>query len=257
MKKLVVALSLLVSLAVAAPAMATHAWGTYHWALTDTTNFTVALGDNVNSTWDPYLVTASSQTDWSNPVAANPVRTAITGGTTDPKKCRARSGRVEVCNATYGRNGWLGLAQIWLSGGHITQGTAKMNDSYFNMAAYSSPAHRRLVMCQEVGHTFGLGHQDENHSNPNLGTCMDYTNAPAGGGSYDLSNEHPNQHDYDQLDSIYNHWDASTTLATSTQASRGEAPYHTRRHDTPGHTEIVEHFSDGSAKVTDILWADR
>jgi hypothetical protein len=40
-------------------------------------------------------------------------------------------------------------------------------------------------MCQEVGHTFGLDHQDENFNNTNLGTCMDYTNDPS-------TNQHPN-----------------------------------------------------------------
>lgn len=37
---------------------------------------------------------------------------------------------------------------------------------------------RCLVTCQEVGHTFGLDHRDENFDNGNLGTCMDYTNDP-------------------------------------------------------------------------------
>jgi hypothetical protein len=55
-------------------------------------------------------------------------------------------------------------------------------------------------MCQEIGHTFGLDHQDEIFDNPNLNTCMDYTNSPD-------SNQHPNQHDYDQLETIYGHLD--------------------------------------------------
>ncbi|MFX6540611.1 hypothetical protein ABTG54_21480, partial [Acinetobacter baumannii] len=47
------------------------------------------------------------------------------------KQCRAVSGMIRVCNAEYGFNGWLGLASINLdSRGHITQGTAKVNDSY-------------------------------------------------------------------------------------------------------------------------------
>ncbi len=33
-------------------------------------------------------------------------------------------------------------------------------------------------------------------SNPNLDTCMDYTSNPE-------TNQHPNQHDYDQLEVIY------------------------------------------------------
>ena len=55
-----------------------------------------------------------------------------------------------------------------------------------------------MVTCQEIGHTFGLDHQDENFTNTNLGTCMDYTNDPS-------TNQHPNQHDYDELASIYGH----------------------------------------------------
>ena len=45
------------------------------------------------------------------------------------------SGTTQVCNSSYGNNGWLGLASINLTGGtHITQGSAKMNDTYFNTA---------------------------------------------------------------------------------------------------------------------------
>ena len=65
-------------------------------------------------------------------------------------------------------------------------------------------------MCQEVGHTLGLDHQDENFKNTNLGTCMDYTSNPD-------SNQHPNQHDYDQLEAIYAHLDSFTTLQSGSQ----------------------------------------
>jgi hypothetical protein len=103
-----------------------------------------------------------------------------------------------VCNAKYGNNGWLGIASIWISGSHITQGTVKMNDTYFNTATYNKPSWKQMVLCQEIGHTFGLDHQDENFNNQNLGTCMDYSNDPArddGQGN----NLHPNAHDYNQL----------------------------------------------------------
>ena len=108
--------------------------------------------------------------------------------------CKPTVGRIEVCNGNYGNNGWLGIAQIWITGGvHITQATTKLNDTYFNTPTYNTPAWRQLVVCQEVGHNFGLGHQDENFDNVNLNTCMDYTSDPA-------SNQHPNNHDYWQLD---------------------------------------------------------
>lgn len=188
----------------AVPASATHSWGGYHWART-ANPFTIKLGNNLTSQWSSYLVTTSS--DWSQ---SSVLDTVIVAGGTKPRNCRATNGMVEVCNSAYGNTGWLGIASISIaSGNHITSGTTKMNDTYYNTAQYNTPAWRNLVMCQEVGHTFGLGHQDENFSNPNLNTCMDYTNLPE-------SNQHPNQHDYDMLVSIYNHADTSTTIGQST-----------------------------------------
>lgn len=179
---------------------ANHSWGNYHWGRT-ANPFTLKLGDNVTSAWDSYLQTTSS--DWSRSTVLD--TTIVAGQAGNPKRCGATAGRVEVCNALYGNNGWLGVAQIWVSGSHITQGIVKVNDTYYNTATYNTPAWRNLVMCQEVGHTFGLDHQDENFSNPNLGTCMDYTNNPD-------SNQHPNQHDYDQLAAIYAHLDSVNTV---------------------------------------------
>ena len=197
---------------------ASHSWGDYHWAR-EANPFTLKLGDNLNATWKPYLATTSA--DWTSSSVLN---TTIVPGRTTPRKCRATSGQVEVCNERYGNNGWLGIAQIWLSGTHIVQGTTKLNDNYFNTAKYNTPAWRNLVMCQEVGHTLGLDHQDENFSNGNLGTCMDYTNNPE-------SNQHPNPHDYQQLESIYSHVDSSTTVAQSA-SSAAEMPRHIAEHDS-------------------------
>ena len=61
--------------------------------------------------------------------------------------------------------------------------------------------------------TFGLDHQDEVFDNPNLGTCMDYTNDPS-------TNQHPNQHDYDELALIYSHLDSTTTVGTTSAGSK-------------------------------------
>lgn len=188
-------------------ANANHAWGNYHWA-PQSNPFTLQLGDNVSPTWDTYLRTESS--DWSK---SSVLDTTVVAGLSKTKTCRPTSGRVEVCNSTYGNNGWLGIAQIWASGSHITQGTTKMNDTYFNTPKYNTSAWRQMVMCQEVGHTFSLDHQDETFDNPNLGTCMDYTNNPS-------TNQHPNQHDYDELATIYSHLDATTTVGTTSAASK-------------------------------------
>lgn len=194
-------------------AYANHSWNGYHWART-ANPFILKLGDNVNSLWDQYLLTTSH--DWSVPPSSSLPdvldTTIVAGG--GGKNCRATSGQVEVCNRKYGNNGWLGVAQIWISGGeHITQGTVKVNDTYFNTSTYNTPAWRNLVMCQEVGHTLGLDHQDEVFNNPNLGTCMDYTNDPGGTLYGQLSNEHPNTHDYEELGIIYKHLDSFTTVS--------------------------------------------
>ena len=205
-------LIILVALAFAAlplALLANHSWGGYHWARTSNP-FTLKLGDNVSSTWDPILNTTS--TDWSKSTVLN---TTIVAGSANPRNCRPTSGRVEVCNSTYGNTGWLGVAQIWITGGtHITQGTVKLNDTYFNTPTYNTTAWRNLVSCQEVGHTFGLDHQDTNFNNANLGTCMDYTNDPS-------TNQHPNQHDYDELVIIYSHLDSTTTVGQALPSGNG------------------------------------
>lgn len=182
-------------------ATADHSWGGYHWART-TNTFTLQLGDNVSTAWDPYLGPSSkvgtTSYDWTQSTVLD---TTLVAGRAKPRTCRPTTGRVEVCSAAYGYNGWLGVAQIWVTGGvHITQGTVKVNDSYFSSPIYNTSAWRNLVMCQEVGHTLGLAHQDETFGNLNLGTCMDYTNDPDGTlkDPDQLSNEHPNQHDYDE-----------------------------------------------------------
>jgi len=201
-----------------APASANHSWGSYHWART-ANPFTLKLGDNVSSAWDSYLDTTI--TDWSQSSVLD--TTKVAGGTS-PKACRATEGRVEVCNAAYGPNGWLGLATIWASGNHITKGTAKLNDTYFNTASYNTPAWRNFVMCQEVGHTFGLGHQDEDFNNLDLldvngkASCMDYSNNPS-------ENQHPNQHDYDQLVTIYSsHTDLTNTFSSTSPSGSPSGP---------------------------------
>ncbi len=204
-RSLVVALVLLTFTALTVITSANHSWNGYHWART-ANPFTVKLGDNVSSAWDPILATTSS--DWSQSTVLN---TTVVAGGTSPRSCRPTNGRVEVCNASYGNTGWLGVAQIWITGGtHITQGTVKLNDYYFNQPQYNTTAWRNLVSCQEVGHTLGLDHQDTNFDNPNLGTCMDYTNDPS-------TNQHPNKHDYDELVLIYTHLDSFTTIQSLQQ----------------------------------------
>ena len=235
----------LAAAALAATASANHAWGKYHWARTSNP-FTLQLGNNLSGGWGSYLSTASS--DWT---ASAVLDTTIVRGNTTGATCAPTLGRIEVCNAAYGANGWLGIAQIWTTrGAHIAQATTKVNDTYFAQAKYNTPSWRQLVMCQEVAHDFGLDHQDENFDNPNLGTCMDYTSSPDG----PPSNLHPNAHDYQELEIIYSHLDRFTTVGSS-QAAQGAAPQRVERFDRISYSDIVRHYRDGSASVTHITWA--
>jgi len=240
-------------------AHADHAWGCYHWAR-PANPLPLDIGDNLTSTWDGHLDLALA--DWNQSTVLD--LTEVPGGA-NPKPCKATGGRVEVCNSNYHNTGWLGIAQIWVSGCHITKAVAKMNDYYFNQPAYNSPAWRQLVVCQEVAHDFGLDHQDEVFDNPNLGTCMDYTNDPDGGAggasSNDPSNEHPNQHDYEQLEIIYEHLDGAAPAPVdplgrvdlNSPSEWGKLV----RTIAGGRVQVFERELGGGAKlVTRVIWAD-
>ncbi len=237
---------------------ADHSWGGYHWARTSS-SFALKLGDNVSSAWDSYLATAS--TKWS---LSSVLDTSVVSGLSNQKNCKATLGRVEICNRTYGNNGWLGVAQIWITGGtHVAQGVVKLNDTYFNTSTYNKPAWRNLVVCQEVGHTFGLDHQDENFSNANLGTCMDYSNDPArNDGAGD--NQYPNTHDYEQLETVYAHLDSTTTVGASAPTKNGNALLENRsdwgksvRKDKEGRDSVFEKDLGGGKKVlTHVFWVE-
>ena len=250
------------------PASATHSWNGYHWATTGR-----GLDATVNLAITPEWAAAmnGAVADWEKSrVLDLSVRTANLSDT-DRKQCRPISGQVLVCNAAYGQRGWLGIATIWLSNGHISQATTQLNDTYYAFPFYNTPAWRSAVSCQEIGHDWGLDHQDENFDNVNLGSCMDYSRNPAGGVfsngfDYGPSNEHPNAHDYDQLVSIYNHNDGFTTATplgvraaagTSEPAGLGPSEWGTAiRRDAQGRPNVfVKDLGRGERKVTHVLWA--
>jgi hypothetical protein len=206
-KTLTLLISLFALLLVAGTVSANHSWGKYHWDISTDQSMVspLELGDNLSSVWNGSLVGASY--DWNLSVLKNLIMPGESNTNCDPT-----SGRVEICNGSYGETGWLGIASVWATRGksnHIVQGVVKVNDTYFNTSDYNTDAWRNLVMCQEVGHTFGLDHQDENFNNTNLGTCMDYTNDPDGTIFGQLDNQHLNQHDYDMMTEMYAHLNES------------------------------------------------
>jgi hypothetical protein len=225
-----------------------HSWGGYHWGRT-ANPFTVTLRDSVTSQWDSYLATTSS--DWSKSTVLD---TTVVQSGKKPRPCKATEGQVEICNTTYGNNGWLGIAQIWLSGGHIAQGVVKLNDTYFNTSSYNTPAWRNVVMCQEVGHTFGLDHQDEDFNNPPLGTCMDYSADPT-------QNQHPNAHDYEELQIIYSHVDDTNTNTFPADILGGDFTAASSWGHSAGSGEgpvelFVREFGPGMHLLTFVTWAE-
>ncbi len=238
----------------AATSSADHSWGGYHWPFNGST-LSLNVGDNVSSAWDAYLDEAIA--DWNVSSVLN--LTKVAGGTR-PRNCRATAGRIEACSERYGNTGWLGIAQIWLSGGHISQAITKVNDTYFNTATYNKPEWRRLVMCQEIAHDFGLDHQDENFNNANLGSCMDYTSNPLG----PPSNEHPNAHDYAQIEIIYSHVDSAASTAQNMPPAMGQINFdgpeqwgRLVRSSTNGRVQIYElDFGRGNKVITHVFWAD-
>ena len=180
------------------PAAADHQWGNYHWARSSNP-LQLSIERQLTSNWVTHFNTAVGDWDVSTVLA---LTAATQNAGVSPKQCSPLSGKVLVCNDAYGLRGWLGIASIWANGDHITQGTTKVNDSYFNTATYNTAAWRLMVMCQEIGHDFGLDHQDDNFDNANLGTCMDYTSDPS-------TNQRPNTHDYNQLETMYSHLDGA------------------------------------------------
>ncbi len=264
-RRLVTAISVAMLGALAAPvSQANHSWGGYHWARS-TPQFTLKLGDNLTATdWKAHL--AQTSQDWNS--GNSPVLTAVVAGRSN-KRCSMVAGTTQVCNGKYGNNGWLGLASINITGGtHITQGTAKMNDTYFSSATYNNPNEKLHVMCQEVAHTFGLDHQST--TGASLNTCMDYfSNTGANAGST-LSTK-PNQHDFDELGIIYGHLDSSTTVAfiAAEVAAMGQGPGAAHRdvdEDQASWGQLVRQSpqgrsstylrenADGSRNVTHVYW---
>lgn len=227
-------------------ALANHSWGSYHWGRTSP--FTLQIEEDMTTQWDSILGEVS--TKWTKSTVLD---TEIVNKVKDAaSSCKAILGMIRACNAKYGFNGWLGLAQIWIySDGHIAQGTAKVNDTYFNASTYNNANAKQHVLCQEVGHDLGLDHQT-------AVSCMDDRN-----GLFDPAYNSPNAHDYEQLEVIYAHNDTRVTVKTSSASSaNGEGA---NGHDfgvavgkdSKGRpNQFVKDLGNGNKVYTFVTWAD-
>ncbi len=180
---------LLVLNTLALSAHADHSWNNYNWAHT-ANPFTLMVIDSTTTDW--WVELDTSLTEWSKSNVMDLWITETDNSTSSRQSCGLVAGKIRVCNAAYGSTGWLGLATIGIdSKGHIDRGAALLNDTYASY--WGDQALKNHVMCQEIGHLFGLGHTSVDGSSQQ--TCMDYS------GSQD--SQWPNNHDYELLDSIY------------------------------------------------------
>jgi hypothetical protein len=204
--KLFASLAAVAAATVAVSAYANHSWNNYHWAR-KANPMQLRVVDSVTSRWQFAFVESLSR--WGESSKIDNLVVATAEDSKIRRRCPMVYGQMRVCNASYGQNGWLGLASINLdSRGHIVQGTAKFNDSYgWYFDKYAGEDNH--VVCQEIGHVYGLGHTSEDGSTQ--GTCMDYSRS--------LSSQWPNTHDYTQLDLIYGHTDSYNSYATGSASS--------------------------------------
>ncbi len=200
---------------------ADNSWGPYHWARTATSiPFNLTVVNSTTIDWDGFV--SQSIYDWSNPLAPSSTNLTMVEDTTGDtskktrRRCKGPSGQLRICNLAYGPNGWLGIAGISVDAdNHITTGYTKLNDTYFALDFYNNPEWKQSVTCQELGHNIGLHHQDEDFYNTALETCMDYQITPW---------PNPDEHDFEQLDTIYGHTDSYNSFSSGGSDPDGGDP---------------------------------
>jgi predicted Zn-dependent protease len=182
-----------------APSATAQSAAPYHWAR-KRSHFRLRVGNNVAGDWNRYVREAISE--WNQ----NDTATFIeVDGATNPQYCQPVVGTVQVCDWWYGtQTGWLGLTRLYFnaSGDHIDAATVMLNNSfmYAPRSPYNSDAARRHTICHELGHTLGLDH---------VGTTSCTNDSQYAVFTY----VSPINDDFRQLRRIYEHTDATRTVA--------------------------------------------
>ena len=197
-KILVVAIALAVLLTAVTMASADHSWNGYHWPSDDPSP---TVKDKTTSPlYDEGSVASvpAAVQEWAD--LGTPIQPTLT---------TAKKGDISLREGF--SQSWLGIATIFLDGGHITKGEVKLNTRYLEYyEANGYPGIADHVLCQEIGHVLGLSH---NRTETN--TCM---NDQAFEG-FDLTS--PNSHDTVQLNIIY---DGHSDITNATETDNGGPP---------------------------------
>jgi len=159
---------------------ADHSWNGYHWP-GDKLSPTV-----VNKAASPLYNVPAAVSEWAN--LGTPISPTLVSG---------RKGDIAVSEGF--SPFWLGLARVFVEGGHITSAEVKLNTRL--LKSYG-PLVADHVLCQELGHVLGLDHNRDGAigGSPD-DSCM---NDQGHLGQYTS----PNGHDTDQLNVIYGHADS-------------------------------------------------
>jgi Bacterial TSP3 repeat len=187
-----------------APSATAQSASPYHWAR-KRAHFRLRVGNNVKGDWNRYLRGALDE--WNQ---GETVTLVEVGGATDPQFCEPVPGTVQVCDWWYGtQTGWLGLTRLYFnrSGDHIDAATVQVNNSflYAPNSRYNNDVARRHTLCHELGHTLGLDH-------PDTTSCMNNSQHAV------FNYATPLNEDFRQLRRIYEHQDASRTVARASEA---------------------------------------
>ena len=219
-----------------------------HWAR-NTSPFTLRVSANLTGKWRKHATRAAR--DWSKSGVVKMRVVNSRGG--NRRVCQPRNGQVELCNAKFGENGWLGLSRIWIdSNNHIVKASITLNDTYFNQAPYKKAKARQHTMCHEFGHVLGLDHNGQK-------SCMNDSHRSV------MRDAKPSKQDFNRLKKLYRHKDRKATIRDAARegarfgaASEPTVPVAaTEGSFSASESVYVESLPGGGRLVTSIIWADK